>query len=100
MGTADPPGSNARRCVGGSFRVTTALIIGSGPAAAGAALALSRHSGLKITVIDIGLQLEAERKSAVDILSRSDPAAWDEQSVRLVSDQPVPSMVRGLPQKL
>ena len=80
--------------------MTTALIIGSGPAAAGAALALSRHSDLKITVIDIGLQLEAERKGAVDILSRSDPAAWDDQSVRLVSSQPIPSQVRGLPQKL
>lgn len=80
--------------------MTTALIIGSGPAAAGAALALARHSDLKITVIDIGLQLEAERKSAVDILSRSEPTAWDDQSVRLVSDQPVPSKVRGVPQKL
>ena len=78
----------------------TALIIGSGPAAAGAALALARHPDLKITVIDIGLQLEAERKSAVDILSRSDPAAWDDVSVNLVSDQPVPSKVRGVPQKL
>ncbi len=80
--------------------MTTALIIGSGPAAAGAALALARHPDMKITVIDIGLQLEADRKSAVDILSRSAPAAWDERSVRLVTGQPVPTDVRGLPMKL
>jgi len=80
--------------------VTTALIIGSGPAAAGAALALARQPDLKITVIDIGLQLEADRKSAVDILSRSAPAAWDEQYVRLVAGQPIHTEVRGLPRKL
>ena len=80
--------------------MTSAVIIGSGPAAAGAALALSRHSGPKITVLDIGLQLEAERRTAVDILSRSDPAAWDDQSVKLVASQPVSSKVRGVPRKL
>jgi choline dehydrogenase-like flavoprotein len=80
--------------------VTTALIIGSGPAAAGAALALTRHSDVKVTVIDVGLQLEAERRSAVEMLSRLDPAGWDDQAVRLISDHPVPTKVRGVPQKL
>ena len=40
--------------------MTTALIFGSGPAAAGAALALSRRENRKIVVIDIGLRLETE----------------------------------------
>lgn len=40
--------------------MTTALIVGSGPAAASAALALSRRQDLKITVVDIGLPFRAD----------------------------------------
>ena len=49
--------------------MTSALIIGSGAAAAGAALALSHRENLKITVIDIGLQLEADREQLVATLA-------------------------------
>ena len=71
--------------------MTTALIIGSGPAAAGAALALSRREDLKITVIDIGLRLETERQQQVDRLASSDPSQWDAPLVERVSEQPVDS---------
>lgn len=68
--------------------MTTALIIGSGPAAAGAALALSRRPDLKITVVDIGLRLEADRQNVVDVLASSDPCQWDDRLVQSISKQP------------
>lgn len=79
--------------------MTTALIIGSGPAAAAAALALSRREDLKITVIDVGLQLETERQQVVDVLASSDPCHWDAALVDSVSERPVDSKTRGVPEK-
>lgn len=66
--------------------MTKALIIGSGPAAAGAALALSREN-LEITVVDIGLRLETERQQLVDILATSDPHQWDAPLVENISER-------------
>ena len=80
--------------------VRTALIIGTGPAAAGAALALSREPDLAITVIDIGLRLDTTNQSALDVLARSGPAAWDGQALRITTAQPIRTKARGLPQKL
>ncbi len=79
--------------------MNTALIIGSGPAAAGAALALSRCENLKITIIDMGLRLEPERQQIVDVLASSDPWQWDAPLVESVSAQPVESKTRGIPEK-
>ena len=79
--------------------MTTALIIGSGAAAAGAALALSHRENLEITVIDIGLQLETDREQLVDALASSSPDEWDEQTVELTSKQPVASRNSGIPEK-
>ena len=78
--------------------MTKALIIGSGPAAAGAALALSREN-LEITVVDIGLRLEKERQQLVDILATSDPYQWDAPLVENISEQSVGSKTRGVPEK-
>ena len=63
--------------------MTTALIIGSGAAAAGAALALSDRADLEIIVIDIGLQLESDREQLVGALASSSPDTWDEQTIGL-----------------
>ena len=79
--------------------MTSALIIGSGAAAAGAALALSHRENLKITVIDIGLQLEADREQLVATLASSSPEHWDEHTVELISKQPVASRNPGVPEK-
>ena len=76
-----------------------ALIIGSGAAAAGAALALSRRKDLQITVVDIGLQLEAERQQIVNTLAASPPGDWDTQIIEGISKQPVDSKNRSIPQK-
>ena len=79
--------------------MTTALIIGSGAAAAGAALALSHRENLKITVIDIGLQLETDREQLIEALASSSPDEWDEQTIELISKQPVASRNSGIPEK-
>ena len=79
--------------------MTTALIIGSGAAAAGAALALSRREDFQITVVDIGLQLETERQQLVSKLASSSPAEWDVRVVEDISGQPASSKSRGVPEK-
>jgi ferredoxin len=79
--------------------MTTALIIGSGAAAAGAALALNHRENLEITVIDIGLQLESDRTQLIQGLASSSPDEWDDQTIELISGQPVASRSSGIPEK-
>jgi ferredoxin len=79
--------------------VTTALIIGSGAAAAGAALALSHQKNLKISVVDIGLQLENDRAQLIEALASSSPDEWDEQAIQLISAQPASSRNSRVPEK-
>ena len=77
----------------------SALIIGSGPAAAGAALALALRSEVQITVLDLGLRLEPDRQEALDHLSATEPAGWPADEVGMLSTQPIGSLVGGLPEK-
>jgi ferredoxin len=79
--------------------VTTVLIIGSGPAAAGAALALSKREDVAVTVIDIGVRLDVEGQQAVERLASAEPAHWEPSLVERVSAQPVSSGRRALPEK-
>jgi ferredoxin len=76
-----------------------ALIVGSGPAAAGAALALTDQRGVEVTVLDLGLELEEDLRRSVQHLAVADPATWDPGTVARVSAQPVESLVEGLPEK-
>ena len=87
--------SNAQRMV----CMSTALIIGSGAAAAGVALALSHRENLEITVIDIGLQLESDREQLIEDLASSSPDEWDRQLIELTSRQPAASRNSGIPEK-
>ena len=74
--------------------------MGSGPAAAATAMALTRRPDVEVTVIDVGLLLEGERQSAVEILAGQDAAAWDSDMAALISEQPVRQAgSRGLPEK-
>ena len=79
--------------------MTTVLIIGSGPAAAGVALALSRHAELDLSVIDIGLELEAKQQQTVNLLASTKPIDWDALDVSRVSAQPVNTRTKGVPEK-
>ena len=67
----------------------TNLIIGSGPAAAGAALALTQQPGQSVTVVDIGTQLEADQRRVVDAMTVHDPGQWSSSDVAAISRQPV-----------
>ena len=79
--------------------MTTALIIGSGAAAAGVALALSHRENLAITVIDIGLQLEDDREQLIEALASSSPEEWDEHTIELASRQPIAARNSMVPEK-
>ena len=76
-----------------------ALIIGSGPAAAGAALALSRNAGIKITVLDVGECLEADKQALVDHLSGTALQAWPPSIIDAISAQPIVPTIDGHPRK-
>lgn len=74
------------------------LIIGSGPASAGAALALTA-AGVRPTIVDIGLRLEPELAAAVSRMADTTPATWSAEDRRAVTRQPIESLVDGLPEK-
>jgi ferredoxin len=75
------------------------IIIGSGPAAVGAALALTGRTDIDLTVIDIGLRLEPDRQQVVDVLAAQAPAEWGDEHIDLAATGPAPSRVKGLPVK-
>jgi ferredoxin len=75
------------------------LIVGSGPAAAGAALAAVEHPEVEITMIDIGGRLERPNQEAVDRMSGAAVADWSTEDVVTISRQPVDSDLPGLPEK-
>ena len=77
----------------------TALIVGSGPAAAGAAIALARLDDLRITVVDIGARLEPDLQKTAQDLSGQRPDEWDADLLAEIIGQPVRTAGRGLPRK-
>jgi hypothetical protein len=79
--------------------VPSSIIIGSGPAAAAAVLALSEKPDEKITVFDPGTVLDAETQGVISKLSRLHLDDWDEDDVRRVSLQPKRIQSDALPEK-
>jgi choline dehydrogenase-like flavoprotein len=77
----------------------TSLIIGSGPAAVGAALALTQHSEQQVTVIDIGTELEANQRRVVDAMTALHRTHWSNSEVAAISQQPVGTSRESLPEK-
>ncbi len=77
----------------------TALIIGTGPGAAGAALALSADPAQQVTVIDVGGTLEPDLQSTLSRISNTDERSWSTSDVERISHQPVPTRRGVLPQK-
>ena len=77
----------------------TALIIGSGPGAAGAALALAGDPAQEITVIDVGGMLELDLRSTLGRLATTPEGSWSPADVERISRQPVPIPRGVLPQK-
>ncbi|TPI63658.1 GMC family oxidoreductase [Mesorhizobium sp. B3-1-7] len=77
----------------------SSIIIGSGPAAAAAVLALSEKPDEKITVFDPGTVLEAETQEVISRLSKLRVDDWDEEDVRRISLQPKRLQSDSLPEK-
>jgi choline dehydrogenase-like flavoprotein len=75
------------------------LIIGAGPAAAAAALALSESSDNKVRILDVGGRLEDENELARLRLSRSDPSRWEAADLRTIRETAVQTKQTGLPEK-
>jgi len=81
------------------FSVPRNIIVGSGPAAAAAALALSSRPDQEVLVVDIGGRLESAPQSALARLGSISHLDWDPADLNLVATQPVLSSGRSLPQK-
>jgi choline dehydrogenase-like flavoprotein len=77
----------------------SSIIIGSGPAAAAAVLALSEKPDEKITVFDPGTVLDAETQEVISRLSKLRVDDWDEEDVRRVGLQPKQVQSDSLPEK-
>jgi len=77
----------------------SSIIIGSGPAAAAAVLAMSEKRDEKITVFDPGTVLDAETQEVISRLSKLRVDDWDEKDVHRVSLQPKQIQSGSLPQK-
>jgi choline dehydrogenase-like flavoprotein len=77
----------------------SSIIIGSGPAAAAAVLALSEKADEKIIVFDPGTVLDAETQEVISRLSKVRVDDWDEEDVRRVSLQPKRVQHDSLPEK-
>ncbi len=77
----------------------TALIIGSGPAAAGVALALTAQGSHEVTVIDVGTTLEPDLRSVLTRLGEADEDSWSPADLARIGLQPVPARRGLLPEK-
>jgi len=77
----------------------TSLILGSGPAAAGAALALARDPRQRITVLDVGGTLEAPHDAARQTMAGQPETEWSSADLRLVSRHAVRTRTGRLPEK-
>ncbi len=76
-----------------------ALIIGSGPAAAGAALALASDPTHQIAVIDVGATLEPDLRSTLGRLATTAEGSWSRADVDRIRRQPAHTQSGLLPQK-
>lgn len=75
------------------------IVIGTGPAAAAAVLALADDPEQQITVVDIGERLAADTVAALGRMSAQQPAEWGAEDRTMVTAQPVRIGGAGLPQK-
>jgi choline dehydrogenase-like flavoprotein len=75
------------------------IIVGTGPAAAAAILALADDPSEQITVVDIGERLSDDTAAAVDRMSALQPAQWADADRELVSVQPAELAGAALPEK-
>ncbi|MBT6439767.1 MAG: GMC family oxidoreductase [Flavobacteriales bacterium] len=73
-------------------------VVGSGPAGYFCAKALSAR-GIKVTILDVGKELKAERQDQVNMLAATPRNQWPPEIARILSENPTISS-KGLPRKL
>ena len=74
-------------------------IVGSGPAAAAAALALLREQRCEVEILDVGERLEDQRRVLLESVTDRRPAQWPADALGELSHQPVAEKKGELPQK-
>ncbi|MDQ1727738.1 MAG: hypothetical protein QOK14_1783 [Frankiaceae bacterium] len=75
------------------------LIVGSGPAAAGAALAATHCPGVHVAVIDVGTRLGDANQQARLRMGSLPPERWEAGDLAMISGLPAVSDLGGLPEK-
>jgi choline dehydrogenase-like flavoprotein len=75
------------------------IVVGSGPAAAAAILALADDPAEQITVVDIGERLAHDAAAALDRMNALEPAQWAASDRELVTAQPARLAGAALPEK-
>jgi choline dehydrogenase-like flavoprotein len=75
------------------------IIVGSGPAAAAAVLALADDPSQQITVVDLGQRLADETEAVVERMSAMEPAEWLAADRELVAAQPAILAGSAVPEK-
>ena len=73
--------------------------MGSGPSAAASALALERVHEARITVLDLGTQLESGRQAARTAMANTSPDRWRAEDLDLVSSVPKAKTFGRIPTK-
>lgn len=75
------------------------LVIGSGPAAAAVTLALLARDDESVTIIDLGVSLESDRRELVASVASHHPDEWSDEVRSVLARQPVARIRGELPQK-
>jgi hypothetical protein len=75
------------------------IVVGSGPAAAAAILALADNLAEQITVVDIGERLTDDATAALDRMNALDQTQWAVTDHELVTAQPARLAGAALPEK-
>ncbi|MHB1905303.1 MAG: 4Fe-4S ferredoxin [Acidimicrobiales bacterium] len=75
------------------------VIVGAGPAAAGAALALVERGDARVTILDVGGRLEPHLDAARRHLASSPPAGWDPDERARLAVVAEPRRDHRLPEK-
>ena len=79
--------------------VQNVVIVGSGPAAAAAALALARDSRFVVQILDVGLRLESRRAALLAGVADSRPEEWPAAVRGELSRHPLADVRGELPKK-
>jgi choline dehydrogenase-like flavoprotein len=77
--------------------VSDFCVIGSGPAAVSAAVALTRRN-LRVTMLDAGREIDPSRQAVVTRMSAQSPQEWSDDDARLIKEG-VEASASGIPLK-